>query len=75
MARLPTVTSRQMIQALQRAGFEVDHQTGSHLVLRRASDGQRVVVPIHNRDLGRGLTLQIVKSAGLSRDEFVDLLN
>ncbi|HKZ83515.1 MAG TPA: type II toxin-antitoxin system HicA family toxin [Anaerolineae bacterium] len=75
MTRLPTVTSRQMIQALQRAGFEVDHQTGSHLVLRRASDGQRVVVPIHNRDLGRGLTLQIVKSAGLSRDEFVDLLN
>ena len=75
MTRLPTVTSRQMIQALQRAGFEVDHQTGSHVVLRRASDGQRVVVPIHNRDLGRGLTLQIVKSAGLSRDEFVDLLN
>ncbi len=29
---------------------------------------------MHNRDLGRGLTLQIVKSAGLSRDEFVELL-
>ncbi|HET7090802.1 MAG TPA: type II toxin-antitoxin system HicA family toxin [Anaerolineae bacterium] len=74
MTRLPSVTSRQMIQALQRAGFEVDHQTGSHVVLRRAPDGRRVVVPMHNRDLGRGLTLQIVKSAGLSRDEFVELL-
>ena len=56
MPRLPTVTPRQLIAALQRVGFEIDHQTGSHVVLRRASDGRRVVVPWHNRDLGRGLT-------------------
>ncbi len=74
MPRLPTVKPQQVIHALERAGFEVDHQTGSHVVLRRASDDCRVVVPWHNRDLGRGLTLQIVKSAGLTRDEFVELL-
>ncbi len=74
MPRLPTVKPQQVIQALQRVGFEIDHQTGSHVVLRRASDGCRVVVPWHNRDLGRGLTLRIVKSAGLGRDEFVELL-
>lgn len=74
MSRLPTVTSRQAIRALQRAGFEIDHQTDSHVVMRRASDDCRVVVPWHNRDLGRGLTLRIVKSAGLTRDEFVELL-
>lgn len=74
MPRLPTVTPRQLVQALQRAGFEIDHQTGSHVVLRRAADDVRVVIPWHNRDLGRGLTWQIVKSAGLTRDEFVDLL-
>jgi predicted RNA binding protein YcfA (HicA-like mRNA interferase family) len=59
---------------LERAGFEVDHQTGSHTVLRRASDGRRVVVPWHSRDLGRGLTLRIIKDAGLTRDEFAELL-
>ena len=74
MARLPTVTPRQVVQALQRAGFEIDHQSGSHVVLWRSSDGARVVVPWHNRDLGRGLTLQIIKSAGLTRDEFILLL-
>jgi predicted RNA binding protein YcfA (HicA-like mRNA interferase family) len=42
--------------------------------LRRSSDGARVVVPSHNRDLGRGLTLRIIKSAGLTRDEFIALL-
>jgi predicted RNA binding protein YcfA (HicA-like mRNA interferase family) len=74
MPRLPTVKSRQVIRALERADFEVDHQTGSHVVLWRVGDGRRVVVPRHSRDLGRGLTLRIIKSAGLTRDEFVDLL-
>ena len=72
--RLPMVRARQMVRALERAGFEVDHQTGSHAVLYRERDGCRVVVPMHSRDLGRGLTLRIIKSAGLSRDEFLDLL-
>jgi predicted RNA binding protein YcfA (HicA-like mRNA interferase family) len=74
MPQLPTVRARQLIRALERAGFEIDHQTGSHVVLYRASDDCRVVVPRHSRDLGRGLTLRIVKSAGLTRDEFVELL-
>ena len=74
MARLPTLKPHQVVRALERAGFEIDHQTGSHVVMRRARDGCRVVVPWHNRDLGRGLTLQIIKSAGLTRDEFVELL-
>jgi predicted RNA binding protein YcfA (HicA-like mRNA interferase family) len=74
MPRLPVVRARQVIRALEQAGFEIDHQTGSHVVLWRASDGSRVVVPWHSRDLGRGLTLRIIKSAGLTRDEFIELL-
>jgi predicted RNA binding protein YcfA (HicA-like mRNA interferase family) len=72
--RLPTLRPRQVIRALESAGFEIDHQTGSHIVLRRASDGCRVVVPWHERDLGRGLTLRIIRSAGLTVDEFAELL-
>ncbi|RME61241.1 MAG: type II toxin-antitoxin system HicA family toxin [Caldilineae bacterium] len=75
MPRLPTVTSRQMIAALQRAGFIVHHQTGSHVVMWNVDKDLTVVVPYHNRDLGRGLTLRIIKSAGLSRDEFIRLLS
>ena len=74
MPRLPVVTSREMIGALQKAGFVIDHQTGSHVVLLRESDDTRVVVPWHSHDLGRGLTLAIIKSAGLTREEFVELL-
>ncbi len=74
MAQLPTVTPRQLVEALEKVGFEIDHQTGSHVVLWRASDGVRVVVPWHNRDLGQGLTLRIIKSSGLTRDEFEELI-
>ena len=74
MPRLPTVTPRQLVEVLEKVGFEIDHQTGSHVVLWRASDGARVVVPWHNHDLGRGLTLRIIKSVGLRREEFEQLL-
>ena len=74
MPRLPVVTSRELIAALQKAGFAIDQQTGSHVVLLRDRDKIRVVVPWHSHDLGRGLTLAIIKSAGLTREEFIDLL-
>ena len=64
-----------MLTALQRAGFQIDHQSGSHVVLRHKITELRVVVPWHSYDLGRGLTLRIIKSAGLTRDEFTALLD
>ena len=67
--RLPTLKPCDVIGILQRAGFEIDHQTGSHVALHRPTDNCRVVVPRHDRDLGRGLTLQILKTAGLTRDD------
>ena len=72
--RLPAITSRQMVRALQRAGFDVWHQTGSHLVLRHPGTNRKVTVPVHNRDLRRGLMMAIVRQAGLTPSEFADLL-
>jgi predicted RNA binding protein YcfA (HicA-like mRNA interferase family) len=73
--RLPAMKPRDVVHILQRAGFEIDHQTGSHVVMLRAPDGCRVVVPWHNRDLGRGLTYRILKTAGLTRDDALALLD
>jgi predicted RNA binding protein YcfA (HicA-like mRNA interferase family) len=74
-SRLPTLRPRDVVRLLQRVGFTIDHQTGSHIVLYRSTDDCRIVVPWHNRDLGRGLTLNILKSAGLTRDDMTDLLD
>jgi predicted RNA binding protein YcfA (HicA-like mRNA interferase family) len=58
-----------MIAVLERRGFAVVRQSGSHVILRHA-DGRRVTVPVHaGRDLGRGLLRQIMRDADLTIDD------
>ncbi len=72
MSRLPAVSARDVVRALQRAGFEPDRQRGSHLLLKRAA--LRVTVPMHRGDLKRGTVRAIVEQAGMTEEEFRALL-
>ena len=72
MPRLPAVKPKMVIRALQRKGFVIDHTTGSHYILIR--ERLRVVIPFHNRDLKRGTLASIIAQAGLSVEEFIELL-
>ena len=75
MAELPVLRPREVVRALERAGFFIHHQAGSHAVLRHRTEAAlRVTVPMHARDLKRGTLRAIVRSAGMSVEEFVDLL-
>jgi predicted RNA binding protein YcfA (HicA-like mRNA interferase family) len=72
---LPVIRPKQLIRALERAGFIVHHVTGSHYILKhQAKPMIRVTVPFHNRDLKRGTLQSIVKQAGITNEEFLDLL-
>lgn len=71
--RLPALTPRDVVQVFRRAGFVEKRQVGSHLTLENAQ-GTIVVVPMHNRDLKRGLMMSIIKDAGLTPEEFAQLL-
>jgi predicted RNA binding protein YcfA (HicA-like mRNA interferase family) len=73
MTKLPVVSGRECIKALQHAGFIIKRQVGSHIVLRRDSPFAQVVVPEH-RELDRGTLRAILRHAGLSVDEFSALL-
>ena len=75
MARLPVVTGRQVVGALERGGFVVLRIRGSHHFMRHNSGATRTtVVPVHgNEDLGRPLLRKILADAGLSTDEFIAL--
>jgi predicted RNA binding protein YcfA (HicA-like mRNA interferase family) len=73
--RLPVLTGRKVIKALEQADFLVHHTTGSHVILRHSIDlARRVTVPTHNRDLKPGALRQIIKQGGLSVEEFNELL-
>jgi predicted RNA binding protein YcfA (HicA-like mRNA interferase family) len=74
--RLPTVNGRRTLRALTKAGFVVDRIVGSHHVLVYPGDTRRTVtVPVHaGRDLKPGTLHSIIRQAGLTVEEFTDLL-
>ena len=73
--RLPAVRPKEAIRALGRAGFFVHHTSGSHYVLKHPGKPQlRVTVPYHNKDLKRRTLASIIDQAGLTVQEFAELL-
>ena len=75
MSRLPQVKPREMIAALQRAGFLIERIRGSHHFLRHRDDPiRRTVVALHVGDVPQGTLRDILKQAKISREEFLKLL-
>ena len=75
MAKLPIVKPKNIIAALQRAGFFIDYQTGSHArLIHQTKPQRRVSVPMHNKDLKRGTLKSILRQAELSVEDFIKLL-
>lgn len=74
MTRLPRLKGRELVRALERAGFTVDRTRGSHLFLKHA-DGRATTVPIHSGEtIGPGLLRSILRDVELSVDQLADLL-
>jgi predicted RNA binding protein YcfA (HicA-like mRNA interferase family) len=75
MSRLPQVTPREMLAALQRAGFVIKRSKGSHHYLVDASDPtRRTTVDVHPGDLPERDVRDILKQSRISREEFLKLL-
>lgn len=73
--KLPRVTGREVVRALERAGFVFDRQRGSHVILVNAQTRKRVSVPIHaGQTIKLGTLKGILDDAGLTPEEFVNLL-
>jgi len=72
---LPSVSGRELIRALRKAGFIVLRQKGSHVSLeKRAANGYwRTVVPLH-REIRSGTMSDILNQAGLTKEELAELL-
>ena len=73
MSKLPAISGRERLRALEKAGFYLKRQEGSHQILRRDVPYAQVVVLDH-RQLDRGTLRAIVRQAGLGVNEFVKLL-
>jgi predicted RNA binding protein YcfA (HicA-like mRNA interferase family) len=74
MSPLPMLKAAQVLRALERAGFMIVRQRGSHVRLKH-SDGRVVTVPMHAaQDIGRGLLRKILRDADLTAEDLEHLL-
>lgn len=71
MSKLPVVSGRDVIKALQTVGFEVARVEGSHHILKKPDFLYLVTVRVHgNKPLRTGTLRQIIRTAGLTVEEF-----
>ena len=74
MTRLPRLSGKELVRALESVGFTVDRTRGSHLFLKHA-DGKATTVPIHSGEtIGPGLLRAILRDVELSVGQLAHLL-
>ena len=73
MSKLPTVSGADCIKALEKLGFVVHRQRGSHITLVRDDPAAQVTVPNH-REIAKGTLRSIIRQISLTVDEFINLL-
>ena len=75
MPKLPRIPSSLVIRALKRARFYEFHQSGSHIQLRHLDNSNlRITIPFHRKDLTPKTLKSIIKQAGLTIEEFINLI-
>ncbi|HLC58730.1 MAG TPA: type II toxin-antitoxin system HicA family toxin [Candidatus Nanoarchaeia archaeon] len=75
MQKLPRLSGKELIKILSKIGFKTIRQKGSHVILvKEDANGKRsTVVPLHT-EIDKGTLLEILRQAGLSREQFMELL-
>lgn len=71
MTKLPSLTGKETISLLKKAGFTIERQRGSHIFLKH-SDGRATVVPIHSGEtIGPGLLSKILRDVEMTKDDLL----
>ena len=74
MNKLPIISGKEVVKALNKIGYEIDHQTGSHIILRQNKEPfRRMTVPNH-KEIDKGTLLEIIRQSKLTKEEFIALI-
>jgi predicted RNA binding protein YcfA (HicA-like mRNA interferase family) len=71
LSKLPLLSWREIVKALKKAGFQPVRQKGSHIILVK---GEHIVPVPKHAQIKRGLLLEIIAEAGLTKEEFQKLI-
>jgi len=73
MSDIPSLTPDKIIKLLEQKGFRLVRTKGSHRIFRNDSTKKMTIVPFHKKDLPKGTMMEILKQAGIKRDELKKL--
>ena len=65
MSKLPIISARDLLKILHKIGYDVDHQTGSHIILRNKDHPHRRITVLNHKEIARGTLRSIIKQSGL----------
>lgn len=73
MSKLPVISGKDLCKKLGKIGYVLDHQTGSHIILRNEyPPHRRLTIPNH-KEIAKGTLRAIIRQSGLTLDEFLKL--
>jgi len=75
MSKLPVMSAKKVLKALERAGFQITGQKGSHIKLKKKSSEKVFIVMVPNHaEIAIGTLKSILRQAGLSPEEFLGII-
>lgn len=75
MSELPAVSGKDAIRLFERTGYEVVRIKGSHHIMKKAAVPMLLTVPVHkNQSLKRGTFRGLLRAAGISKEQAIDLI-
>lgn len=74
MSYLPLVSGREAVRAFERLGYKIDHQTGSHIILRKDTPPHRRLTVPNHKQRAKGTLRGLIHEAGITVDAFRELV-
>jgi predicted RNA binding protein YcfA (HicA-like mRNA interferase family) len=74
LSKLPVLSGKELCKILNKIGYKIDHQTGSHMILRKNTlPHRRLTIPNH-KETAKGTLRKIIRDSGLALEEFLELV-
>ena len=74
MPKLPVLSPKKLARVLEKKGFVLDRIRGSHHAYCHPDFDITVTIPFHKKEVGKGLLIEIMNQASMTREELLDLL-
>ena len=73
MPKLIPHRPKDVVRKLQKLGYQIDRQKGSHVIMYNSKNKKRAVVPMHTKELKKGTLRSILRGCDISVDKFLTI--